>query len=86
MDLNLLGLGVLAQRQDHGQHAGFVLGLDLLRVDCRRQRERSSERAIASLNAMELLMVDCVVELLLATQSERVFFNRQVDLLFLHVR
>src|SRR6202023_357177 len=54
--------------------------------DRRRQRERSRERAITALDAMELLSRDFRVDLLLATERKRVAFNRHFDLLFPDVR
>src|SRR5436190_7588097 len=85
LDLDLLGLGFLTQRQPDGQHARLVLGADLASVDRRRQRERPRERAVTALDAMKLLLRDFRVELPLATERERVVFKGQVDLLFLHV-
>src|SRR4029450_12396646 len=84
-DLDLFGLGFLAQRQPDRQYAALVLSVDLASVDRGRERERPRERAITALDAMEMLLRDFRVELLLATQRERVLFNRQLDLLFLHV-
>ena len=37
LDLDLLGLGFLTQRQPDRQHAGLVLGADLASIDRRRQ-------------------------------------------------
>src|SRR5678815_2015693 len=84
-DLDLFGLGFLAQRQADRQHTGLVLGVDLAWVDRRRERERPHERAVTALDAMEVLLRDCRVELLLATQRECVVFNRHLELILLHV-
>src|SRR5687767_9587065 len=84
-DLDLLGLGFLAHRQPDRQHAGLVLGADLASVDRRRQRERPRERAITALDAMEVLLRDFRVELLLATQRERVVFDRDLELFLFQV-
>src|SRR5204863_2876714 len=74
LDLDLLRLGFLTQRQPHRQHAGLVLGADLASVDGRRQRERPRERAITSLDALELLLRDFHVVLPIAEQHESVVF------------
>ena len=42
-DLDLFGLGFLAQREADRQHPGLVLGVDLAWVDRRRERERPHE-------------------------------------------
>ena len=75
LDLDLLGLDFLAQRQPHGKHAGLVLGADLAASPSAAAR-RAGERAIAALNAMELFLVDFRVELPLTTQRKRIVFDR----------
>src|SRR5207245_726741 len=54
-------------------------------VDRRRQRERPRERAITALDPMELFLRDFPVELPLATQRERVVFDRQLEFFLFHV-
>ena len=54
LDLDRPGLGLLAQREPDGQNAVLVVGRDLVRVNGLGQRERPAERAIPTLDAMEL--------------------------------
>src|SRR4029079_19316564 len=85
-DFDSIGLGILPPRQPDRQYTSLVFGADLAGIDLGRQCERPRERAITAFDAMERLLRDFRVELLFATQRQRVVFNRQLDLLFLHVR
>src|SRR5690606_20399392 len=69
-DLHLARLGVLADRQLHGQHAVLVLSCHLAGIDRRRKRERPAERPVTPLDPVELLLLHLRRELLLALDRE----------------
>jgi hypothetical protein len=77
LDFDLLGLGLLTQRESDRENAGLVLRVDLTRVDRPPQRERPRERAITPLDAMELLLRDFRVELSFAAQRKQP--GQQID-------
>src|SRR5688572_11019827 len=85
-DVDRARLRFLAERQRHGEHAVLVFGRDARRVNRRRQRERPAERAIRTLDAMELLLLDVILELALAFQRQRAVLEHHLDVLALHVR
>ncbi|MCK7521301.1 MAG: hypothetical protein MZV64_28275 [Ignavibacteriales bacterium] len=70
LDLNLLRLGFLANRELDGQHAVLVVRRHLRGVHRGRQREGPAERAVGPLDAMAALLLDRAVHLLLTTQGE----------------
>ena len=57
LNLDVLGLGSLAQRQPDRQQATLALGAGLGGVDCWRQRERPREPTKASLDTMNLVII-----------------------------
>jgi hypothetical protein len=67
------------------QHAVPVVGGDAARVDRRRQRETAAERAVATFDAVELLLLHLASELLFALDSQRALVDRDVDVLAGHV-
>src|SRR5918993_5412486 len=85
LNVNLTWLGFFAHRQLHRQHAVLVLGADAAAVDRRRQRERPHEAAIGALDAVEVLLLDLVIQLALAANRERVVLDGDVDVFTLHV-
>src|SRR6476620_11109841 len=70
LDLDLAGLGFLAQRQPQRQHAVLVFGGHLGRVDRPWQRKRPAERAVTPLHAMEMLFLDLAGQFLLAFDGQ----------------
>src|SRR4051812_12618594 len=80
-DVDLLRLGVFAQRQRHRQHAVLVLGGDVGGVDGRRQREGPREAAETPLDAVVLLLLNVLVRLLPAAQRQGVVLDLEADVL-----
>src|SRR4051812_24487338 len=70
VDLDRSRLGVLAQRNPHGEDAVLVLGRDPIRVDGLRQRERAAERPVAPLDVVVLIVLDLDRRLLLAADGQ----------------
>src|SRR5687768_15657425 len=69
-DVDRARLGFFPIRELHRQHAVLVLGADLARIHGVRQRERAMERAVAALDAADVLVLDALGQLLGAAQDE----------------
>src|SRR5687767_2827060 len=86
VDFDLLRLGFFTKGKLDAEHAVFVLGFDPVRIDRVRQRERTSERAVAPLDPVELFVLDRLLGLLLAANRQREVLDRDVEVFLAHAR
>src|SRR5260370_38400155 len=77
LDLLRLGLGLLGKL--HLQYPLVIVGLDLLRVNRVRQRERTGKAAILPFHPAEVLFFLFLLELALAVHGQSVVLNPDVD-------
>src|SRR5215472_2532610 len=85
-NLDLLRLGFSALAELQLKNAVVVGGADLVGVDGIRQREGTRERAVAALNAMEILFLFFLIPFALAANGQQVVFDFDVQIIRVDTR
>src|SRR5207247_6814808 len=84
--LNLLRFGFGLLRQLDLQHALFIVGLDVVRVNCARECEAASEAAILPLDPAIVLFLLFLFEVSLAMNGQGVVLNPDIDVFLINSR
>jgi len=85
-DFDLLGFGFRALGHLDGQHAVGVVGFNLVRVDRCRECERPLERAVVTLLAAEILLLDVLLQFPFTAHGQHVVLDFDFDVLFVNSR
>jgi hypothetical protein len=84
-DLYLLRLRLLTLRHVQGQDPIVILSPNVLGADCVRQGEALHERTIGAFNSEVILLVDDLLKLPLAADSQGIVCNADVNVLVLEI-
>src|SRR6202041_3417338 len=85
-DLDLLWLGLLTLSHMQRQYPIAIVGSNVLRTDCIRERKAPPERTIGAFDPEVVILLYVLFELPLSTDRQRIVCDADINVLVLKVR